>query len=51
MWELPNVFITSHMDGQREDYNVLATEVFCENLRRYLSGEKLLHVVDKRRGY
>ena len=36
---------------QREDYNILATDLFCENLRRYLGGEKLLNVVDKKKGY
>jgi hypothetical protein len=28
-----------------------ATDLFCENLGRYLMGEELLNVVDKLRGY
>ena len=27
------------------------TDLFCENLRRYLAGEELLNIVDKRAGY
>jgi len=34
-----------------EDYNIRATEIFSENLRRYLNGKKLLNVVDKKKGY
>ena len=26
-------------------------EMFCENLRRYLSGKKLMNVVNKKKGY
>lgn len=48
LWELPNVIITSHIAGQREDYDVLMTKMFCENLRRYLSGKRLLNIVDKK---
>ena len=51
LWELPNVFISPHVSGGMEDYNVHATAVSCENLRRYLAGRRLVNVVDKRRGY
>ena len=27
------------------------TDLFCENLRRYLAGEELLNVIDKQHGY
>jgi hypothetical protein len=37
--------------GIREDYAVLAVGLFCENLRRYLDGQEMLNVVDKKRGY
>jgi len=50
-WELPNVILSPHIAGRREDYDVLATDLFCENLKRYLSGKNLLNVVDKKRGY
>lgn len=51
LWELPNVVFSPHIAGGMEDYVQRATEVFCENLRRYLDGKRLLNVVDKRRGY
>ncbi len=51
LWELPNVFLSHHISGGTEDYIMRATEVFSENLRRYLNGKKLLNVVDKKKGY
>jgi phosphoglycerate dehydrogenase-like enzyme len=51
LWELPNVILSPHVAGIREDYDILATALFCENLRRYLGGKKLLNVVDKEKGY
>jgi D-2-hydroxyacid dehydrogenase (NADP+) len=51
LWELPNVIFSPHVAGIREDYNILATDMFCENLRRYLSNERLLNIVDKKKGY
>lgn len=51
LWELPNVFLSPHVSGMLKNYDVVTTELFCENLRRYVSGEKLLNVVDKKRGY
>jgi len=51
LWELPNVIFSPHVAGELEDYYLQATEVFCENLRRYLNGKKLLNVVSKKKGY
>ncbi len=51
LWELPNVILSPHSSGSMEDYDIRATELFIENLRRYLNGEKLLNVVDKKKGY
>lgn len=51
LWELPNTILSPHSSGGMEDYNRRATELFTENLRRYLSGQKLRNVVDKKRGY
>jgi D-2-hydroxyacid dehydrogenase (NADP+) len=51
LWELPNVVITPHIAGDREDYHTLAANLFCENLKRYLEGRELINLVDKRRGY
>jgi phosphoglycerate dehydrogenase-like enzyme len=51
LWELPNVIFSPHVAGAMENYIERATEVFCENLRRYLNGRRLINVVDKERGY
>jgi D-2-hydroxyacid dehydrogenase (NADP+) len=50
-WTLPNVIFSPHVSGEMPDYDLRATEVFCENLRRYLAGKKFLHAVDKQKGY
>jgi D-2-hydroxyacid dehydrogenase (NADP+) len=51
MWSFPNVIISPHIAGGMEDYVARATAVFCENLRRYLSGRRLINIVDKKKGY
>jgi phosphoglycerate dehydrogenase-like enzyme len=51
LWDMPNVIISPHVAASMDDYPELATDLFCENLRRYISGKKLLNVVDKRVGY
>jgi phosphoglycerate dehydrogenase-like enzyme len=50
-WELPNVIISPHIAGRRGDYNALATDLFCQNLKRYLNGESLLNIIDKQKGF
>ncbi|MFC2011659.1 D-2-hydroxyacid dehydrogenase [Chloroflexota bacterium] len=51
LWELPNVIISPHISGMMDDYVEQSTEVFAENLRRYLDGKRLLTMVDKQKGY
>ena len=50
-WELENAVITSHTSGNSVHYQARATAIFCSNLRRYRSGERLSNLVDKRLGY
>lgn len=50
-WSMSNVILTPHISGGTEIYNRRATDIFAENLRRYLNGEPLLNVVDPTRGY
>jgi phosphoglycerate dehydrogenase-like enzyme len=49
LWELDNVVITPHISGPSLPRET--TPIFNENLRRYLAGRPLRHVVDRRRGY
>lgn len=51
LWTLPNVIVTPHVAGFRDDYWEAAVELFGENLRRYRAGWPLLNVVDKQAGY
>ena len=51
LWDMPNVIITPHVAGATARYFDRITELFAENLRRYLRGQRLLNVVDKKLGY
>ncbi len=51
LWDFDNVILSPHISGGMEDYMLRATELFCENLKRYLSGKKLLNIVDRKKGY
>ena len=51
LWKLPNVIIIPHLAGATDRYWQRQTELLQENLRRYLAGEPLLNLVDKKRGY
>ena len=51
LWDYDNVILSPHISGGMEDYMIHATELFCENLKRYLNGKKLLNVIDKKKGY
>ena len=51
LWNFENVILSPHISGGMEDYMLQATTIFCENLRRYLDGKRLLNVVDRKRGY
>jgi len=51
LWEFSNVIYSPHVAGYMEGYGAGATELFLENLRRYLGGEKLGNTVSKKKGY
>jgi phosphoglycerate dehydrogenase-like enzyme len=52
LWELDNVIISAHTTDVVPDLiNGAQTDLFCENLRRYLAGEDLINVLDKRLMY
>ena len=49
LWEMENVIISAHTtDVVPELINAAQTDLFCENLGRYLAGEDLVNVLDKR---
>jgi phosphoglycerate dehydrogenase-like enzyme len=51
LWTLPNVIITPHVSAQSDLGDAVRVAILRENVRRYVNGEKLLSVVDTRRGY
>ena len=50
-WTLPNVMVCSHSAGTSDRENERITDIFLENLHRYLEGEPLLNVLDVVRMY
>jgi phosphoglycerate dehydrogenase-like enzyme len=51
LWDLENLLITPHTAGMTEKLWERHYILFSENLRRYLAGQPLLALVDKRGGY
>ena len=48
LWEMENVIVSPHAtDMVPSLINERQTDLFCENLRRYLDGQPLLNVLDK----
>ena len=51
LWEAPNVTITAHMSGDVVGWRDTLAAQYTENVRRWLVGEPLRNVVDKKLGY
>jgi phosphoglycerate dehydrogenase-like enzyme len=51
LWNMDNVILSPHVSGGMEDYMGQATELFSDNIHRYLEGKKLRNVVDRKKGY
>jgi phosphoglycerate dehydrogenase-like enzyme len=51
LWDLDNLLITPHTAGMTDKLWQRHYTLFAENLRRYVSGQPLLAVVDKKSGY
>jgi phosphoglycerate dehydrogenase-like enzyme len=51
LWDMPNVIITPHSMSTATSENARLTDLFADNLRRYVNGEPLRNVIDKVRGY
>lgn len=51
LWDLDNLLITPHTAGISEKMWERHYALFSQNVRRYLSGQTLLGMVDKQRGY
>ena len=51
LWSLRNVIITPHIAGLTPYYMDRVTNIFCENLNRFMHKQSLINVVDKKLGY
>jgi phosphoglycerate dehydrogenase-like enzyme len=53
LWDMENVIITPHVAGDTKHMleNTRICNIFCENLKRYASGNPLINIVDKQAGY
>lgn len=51
LWDLPQVLITPHVGAQSRSRYDDATRLFCANLTRYVRGQPLVNLVDKRLGF
>ena len=51
LWEKENVIITPHVGAQSSRRVDDSTELFCQNLARFIDGQPLFNLVDKRLGF
>jgi D-2-hydroxyacid dehydrogenase (NADP+) len=51
LWDMDNVIITPHYAGTTPSYHARGMRIFADNLARYVQGQPLVNVVDKKRGY
>jgi phosphoglycerate dehydrogenase-like enzyme len=51
LWNMRNVIITPHVAGLTPHYMERLTDLFCENLRRFMNDKPLINIVNKSRGY
>ncbi len=51
LWNMPNVLISPHSASTSDRENERLTDLFCENLRRYLAERPLLNVLNTERLY
>ncbi len=50
LWDHPSVIITPHVGAQSNLRYQMVTDFFCQNLPRYLAGQRLYNIVDKGKG-
>jgi glyoxylate/hydroxypyruvate reductase len=51
LWDMPNVLVSPHSASTSDRENALLTDLFCDNLRRFLSGLPLRNLLDTQRLY
>jgi phosphoglycerate dehydrogenase-like enzyme len=51
LMKAPNIIFTPHVSGRVDQTHAFATDLFCDNLQRFLNSEPLHNVIDWSRGY
>ena len=51
LWSIPTVIVSPHMSGDFHGWEEAIVGIFLDNLGRFVRGEPLRNVVDKRLGY
>jgi len=51
LWKMPNVIITTHSAGGSPVTGKRMMDIVCENLRRFMAGEPLMNIVNKKAGF
>jgi phosphoglycerate dehydrogenase-like enzyme len=51
LWQMEQVILTPHVSGHSLTSGTRRTDIFCENLRRYVAGQPLLNLADRVAGY
>ena len=51
LWTMPNVIVTPHLAGARDDYGAQFMDIFIDNLARFTRSAPLRNLVDVKRGY
>ena len=51
LWQMPNVIISPHVSADSAQMWQRREQITRENLRRYLAGESLMYLCDKKAGY
>lgn len=51
LWDAPNIILTPHRAGASQHRPRKVFEFFMQNLNRYVSGQKPVNIIDKRKGY
>ena len=50
-WSAPNCLVSPHMSGDYAEFEATMADQFVDNWRRFVSGESLFNLVDKRLGF
>jgi phosphoglycerate dehydrogenase-like enzyme len=51
LWRMENVILTPHIAGITPNYTRRAADLFADNLRRFVTAQPLINLVDFARGY